>query len=248
MRRLLMIAAVAVLPVTASAVPFELVYEGSFSPAESLVGSSGNDLITTTTPFIVRARFDTSSPDLSIPPLPGWVSYAPTSATIVIGGVSYSIVGYGADPLFGPTVNVFDRTNVFNPNRYGVGFISNPLQDGAGFVADFSGANPDFVVTDLRSTQFVGYNGAGFLSGVGCFPPGNPSCTFQPWTLRDATGATFQLGFANRQEEFAEGAPLARVQLNAIPEPGTLVLLMAGLVGIARIGSRKGCDRRIQRG
>lgn len=231
--------AAALLPSISAAAILELQYDGSFSANESLIGSNGVDLITATTVFQVRARFDTASPDLSIPPLPGWVSYAPISATIVIGGVSYSIVGHTEDPVFGPTVNVFDRSNIFTPNFYGVGLFSNPIEDGAGFVADFDAANPEFSVDNLVPTEFVGYNGAGFLSGVGCFPLGNPACTFQPWTLRDASGAEYALGFFSRQEEVRDGAPLATVRIVAVPEPGTLGLLAAGLLGLVGLVRRR---------
>lgn len=231
--RLIAISLAAMLPAAAAAEPFDLIYEGSFSAAETLIAEGGGaDLITGTTPFRVVARFDTTSPDLSIPPLPGWASFAPIEASITIGGTRYSIVGHGEDPLSGVTVNVFDRTNVFVPGLYGVGLFVNPIQDGAGFVADFSAADPEFLVTDLTATVFQGYNGAGYLAGVGCLPPGAPACVAQPWSLRDAGGDTFGLGFARRTEEFVEGAPLARVRIVGIPEPGTLASFGLGAVAL----------------
>lgn len=238
-RWLVAAAAAALLPAVSAAAVLELQYDGYFSADESLIGSNGIDLIDATTFFQIRARFDTTSPDLSIPPLPGWVSYAPTAASIVIHGVTYSIIGHTEDPLFGATVNVFDRSNIFTPNFYGVGLFANPVADGAGLVADFDAANPEFSVDNLVPTEFVGYNGAGFLSGVGCFPLGNPDCTFQPWRLRDGNGAEYALGFLSRIEEFSEGAPLATVRIVAVPEPGALGLLAIGLLAVAGLRRRR---------
>lgn len=209
-----------------SAAGFELRYSGWLSEAETLVGAAGVDLVTDDTRFEFVARFDDASPNLVAPiPVPGFVAYAPISARITILGRSYRVVGAAEDPDYGVGIALFDRSNVFFPGVYGVGFIANPLQDGAGIIADFTAASPEFSVTDIVPTTFSGFAGAGYLSGIGCAPPDPRPCVPQPIALFADDGATFSLGFENgdRPAGLAHSAAII-----AVPEPDTWALLIAG--------------------
>lgn len=211
-------------PVSAAA--FELRYSGWLSADEGLVGASGVDLITAETRFELVARFDTASANLvAAIPVPGFVAYAPTSASIRILGQEFRVIGAGEDPAYGIGIALFDRTNVFFPGVYGVGFIANPLEDGAGIVADFESADPEFTVLNIKPTIFSGFAGAGYLAGIGCAPPDPRPCTPRPISLISGDGAAFSLGFANGDR--VGGLPHS-ASLAAVPEPGSWAILVAG--------------------
>jgi hypothetical protein len=142
----------------------------------------------------------------------------------------FSVDSFADNAAGGIAVSIFDKSNIFEPHKYGVGFIQDPVQDWAGMVGDFTGASPDFSVTNLVSTTFTGYNGVGVSGG----PFGTNF--IRPITLRRA-GDVFSLTLAGRIEEFADGAPLNTVVIQAIPEPATAALAgvaLAVLFGLRR--------------
>ena len=57
------------------------------------------------------------------------------------------------------------------PGKYGVGFIVDPVLDGAGIIGRFADATANFTVDALIKTELTGFIGAGFRSGPGA-PPG----------------------------------------------------------------------------
>jgi hypothetical protein len=141
----------------------------------------------------------------------------------------------------GVAVSIFDPSNVFTPGRYAVGLFADPVADGAGFVGDFLSASPGFSVTSLRPTEFTGYQGAGFLAGVGCFF--GPVCTPSPLLMRDTAGTAYGLQLASRTEEAADGAPLHTARLvAAVPEPATWTMLIVGFGAIGATLRRR--DKR----
>lgn len=221
-----------------SAAVFELRYSGWLSAGEMLVGPAGTDLIDADTRFDFVARFDTASPNLvAAIPVPGFVAYAPSSATITIQGDNYRVVGAAEDPEYGVGIALFDRSNVFFPGVYGIGFIANPLEDGAGIIGDFTAASPDFSVTNVISTSFSGFDGAGYLAGIGCAPPDPRPCVPRPIALIGSGGAAFSLGFENGDRP---GGLAHSASLTAIPEPGTWALLVSGFAAAGIRLRRKG--------
>jgi hypothetical protein len=238
-------AAFALIADHAQAASFELIYNGSFntSDALNLASQSTPTFFTGQTAFIIRASFDTSTPNLApaVPnsPFVGFRAYAVSSATIDIAGQTYTMDSITTNPTAGATVAIFDQ-NSFTPGRYAIGILQQPPQDGAGIIGDFSGATPSFTVNSLTSTTtFTGYNGVGFGSGV-CLQgtPGNCQLNaITPFVLHSSANQTFALTLGNREEIYPGGVdtarpgprgPLNQAQLVATPEPGTL-----GAVGVA---------------
>jgi hypothetical protein len=229
---------------SAQASPFELIYNGVFNTQDALnlASQSSPTFFTSPTPFTLRAFFDTSSPNLAPPsppappPFAGFRAYSPSLATIDVGGQTYTIENFNTNPTAGMTVAIFDQ-NSFNPGRYGIGILQQPPQDGAGFVADFSGASPNFTVSSLVTTTYTGYNGVGYGSGVCAGGPG-VNCAITPFVLHDSSNATWSLTLGNYEEVYPGGVdpvgpgdltgPLNQVQLIATPEPATL-----GIMGVA---------------
>lgn len=217
----------------ANAAPFELTYSGWFSTAEAL--NPASDASPThfgaTTPFLLQARFDDSSPNLApLPPGPspfdGFRAYAPTSMTFYIGSAG-TFTANGTDNP-GLSVAIFD-SNSFTPGRYAVGFIVDPVADGAGIVGDFRGASPSFVASALGATTFTGFVGAGHSSGT-CMSGSPPMCPHNvtPVVLRDAGNTAWNLTLANFEGDLpAERMNMAAIA--AVPEPATYGLMIAGL-------------------
>ncbi|WP_375427277.1 PEPxxWA-CTERM sorting domain-containing protein [uncultured Sphingomonas sp.] len=216
---------------------FELRYSGWLSADETLIGSSGIDLIEADTRFDFTARFDTAGPNLvAALPFPGFVAYAPTSATISILGQNYRVIGATEDPAYGIGIALFDRSNVFFPGIYGVGFIANPSQDGAGIIGDFASASPGFSVANPTSTVFSDFAGAGYLAGIGCAPPDPRPCTASPIALIGSGGASFGLGLVTGERV---GGLSHSASLTAVPEPGTWALLMLGFGAVGAVLRRQ---------
>lgn len=219
----------------ALAAPFLLTYSGVFGTTDSISPSGGPTTnFSSPTPFTFTATFDTSSTNyVSSLPLflqAGWVSYSPTSATLSVGGETYSVDDFASNPASGVAVAIFDQATIFEPGFYGVGFIQDPIADGSGIVGDFRGASPGFTASNLVSTTFTGYRGAGFSAGTHNPPGSGPLVEARPITLRQGSDV-FLLRLGDRTEQFADGAPLHSASLTAVPEPGTL-----GLVGVAVAG------------
>ena len=164
--------------------------EGFFAPA---------------TPFQLVASFDDSSPNLVAGlGYPGFIAHTPISARMTIDGTEYSVAAFPDDPTGGITIAIFDQTNPFVTGKYGVGFIVDPVLDGAGIIGRFGDATTNFTVDALVETELTGFIGAGFRSGPGA-PPGacyaNPAlCAVVPISLSDINGAQYELRLGTRAE------------------------------------------------
>jgi hypothetical protein len=235
----------------AQAVPYELVYTGTFNSTEALnlQSSASPTFFAGTTPFTIHALFDDSSPNLAPTfggPFNGFRAYATTSATIDVLGAHYSIDSISTNPLAGITVAIFDQ-NSFMPGRYGIGLLADPVNDGAGVVGDFVTASPNFVVSALTPTVFGDYFGVGHGSGV-CITGSAPACPhlFTPWVLHDSANVAWNLTLGNYEEDYpvahTPGATVGPLNsaaiLSAVPEPSTYALMLAGLLGIASLRRR----------
>lgn len=228
----------------ANAAPFQLTYSGVFATTDS-ISEDGGPITTfaSPTPFTFTAVFDTSSTNYVsfLPPFlqSGWVSYSPISATLSVGGQTYSVDDFASNPASGIAVAIFDQNTIFEPGFYGIGFIQDPIADGSGIVGDFASASPNFTASNLVSTAFTGYRGAGFSAGIHDPPGSGPLVEARPITLRQG-GDVFLLRLSDRTEEFSDGAPLHTVSLAAIPEPGTLVLVSITFAGLLGLRLRRG--------
>ena len=247
--RTLLAGALTVAAVGANAVPYQLIYTGTFNTTESLnlASAPSRTFFNGTTPFTINAFFDDSSPNV-LPPNPpflGFHAYVPSSATIRIGATTYSIDTAATNPNAGVTVSIFDTSQIFNPGRYGIGLIANVLADGAGIVGDFASASPGFSVNALTPTTFTDYFGVGHGSGP-CATGNPPACPHvdTPWVLRDGSNAVWNLTLGNYEEDFpvphtagAAVGPLntAVLVVSAVPEPGTIGLMLAGLAGMSAV-------------
>jgi hypothetical protein len=238
----------------AKAASFELIYSGSFNnqDALNLASESTRTFFSGDTPFTIRAFFDTSTPNLApaVPnsPFVGFHAYAPSLATIEIGGLTYTMDTFSTNPIAGVTVAIFDQ-NSFTPGRYAVGILQQPPQDGAGIIGDFTGASPNFTVNNLTSTTtFTGFAGVGYGSGV-CTEGSGANCqqhAVTPFVLHGGANQTYALTLGNYNAAYAGGPdagtrPLStglnQAQLVATPEPGTLGavgLALAAALGLAR--------------
>lgn len=223
--------------------PFQLTYNGVFGTTDSISPNGGpitNFL--NPTPFTLTATFDTTSTNYVsfLPPFlqAGWVSYSPISATLSAGGQVYSVDNFASNPVSGIAVAIFDQNTIFEPGFYGVGFIQDPIADGSGIVGDFASANPNFTASNLVSTTFTAYRGAGFSAGIHSQPGSGPLIEARPITLRQG-GDVFLLRLSDRTEEFSDGAPLHSVSLTAIPEPGTLALASIAFAGLLALRLRR---------
>lgn len=214
----------------ASAGTFKLTYTGTFSSANSLTGPGGTIVqFTDPTPFIATALFSDTSPNLAAPVgVPGFVAYSPLSASLIVDGHTFNVATYNQSPTQGISVAVFDQSTPFGPGHYAVGFLQNPLADGAGFIGDFGSASPGFSATQLTSTVFTDYQGVGYGSG-----PGSPPAVV-PIPLTD-TGGSYFLTLGNYDEEFAQGGVQNTARIQAIPEASSAaslaLMLSLGLAG-----------------
>lgn len=227
----------------AMAAPFQLTYNGVFGVTDSISPQGGPITnFANPVPFTLTATFDTTSTNYVtfLPPFlqTGWAAYSPTSATLSTGGQVYSVDDFASNPTSGISVAIFDQNTIFEPGFYGVGFIQDPVADGSGIVGDFSSANPNFTVSNMVSTTFAGYRGAGFSAGIHSMPGSGPLIEARPITLRQG-GDVFLLRLGDRTEEFSQGAPLHTASLTAIPEPGTLMLAGVAFAGLFALRLRR---------
>ena len=247
--RTVLAGALAAAAAAANAVPYQLVYTGTFNTTESLnlASASSRTFFAGTTPFTITALFDDSSPNLlpPVPPFLGFHAYVPSAATIRIGATTYSIETAATNATAGVTVSVFDRTQVFNNGRYGIGLIANVVADGAGIIGDFAGASPEFTVNALTPTTFTDYFGVGHGSGP-CISGNPPACPHldTPWVLRDSSGGVWNLTLGNYEEDYPAlhpgsaatvVGPLNTAVIIAVPEPATVALMLAGLAGVGTL-------------
>lgn len=223
----------------ASAAPFVFEFSGSLRAGDQLTAAgSGSNLIGSDRSFRLTASFDTSSPNLvGFFPFPGFVAYAPTSATIRIGSTTYGIATYDAATPEGIAIALFDPRQPFFPGLYGAGFIADPAADGAGIVGDFSSASPQFLVDSLVNTTFTGFNGTGYNQGPGCAAVDPAPCVPTPLSL-SANGQAYSLLLGPSEE--IVGGPLATASLTAVsvPEPSSWAMLTLGLAACTAMRRR----------
>ena len=225
----------------AAASQFLLTYGGTLNTVDTLALSSGGpNLLVAATSFVFTARFDDASANLvALVGVPGFVAYSPSSSAIQINGVTYHPLSFGADPVEGIGVAIFDSTTPFGPpGHYAAGFIRNPLADGPGIVGDFAGASPGFAAAHLRPTVFTGFNGAGYGGGFGCVPG---PCTIASISLIGPGGVAYSLTFKDRN---SGPSPANTASITAVPEPAGWAMMILGFGGIGaaartrRLGSR----------
>ena len=230
---------------SASAKPFELIYTGTFNGTDALNPANGvTDSFPDATPFLVKAFFDDSSPNLAAPVgVAGFAAYSPTSATLTIGRDTFNFATYNQDPAHGVSVAIYDDTTPFEPGHYGVGLLQNPLADGAGFIGDWLSAAPTFSASHLVPTVFTKYQGVGYGAGPDPQHTGNPSAV--PIPLTDAHGSPFVLTLGNYDEELSQGGVqnTAKIIALPVPEASTTVslglLLALGMGGVVVAAKRK---------
>lgn len=215
------------------------------------------------TPFVATALFDTSSPNL-LSFIPGSAIYVPSQASITFGGTTYEIAPFSAATPYGVSVAIFDRTSPFPPSpEYGIGLIGNPILDGAGILADYINASPNFTIDQLVTTTFAAsdYVGTGEQSGV-CTD--SVAVCEDPFAYHDNSVEPFLLtsngvqssltfpdqvtltnaSYVNDPSAPPPGVPypniiintVSTVSLTAVPEPSSWLLLGFGLTAVSMMG------------
>jgi hypothetical protein len=243
MRQFLLAAAAAVAALAgspAAAERFELRYAGFLYGIDQLTPAGGGpNALTGETPFTIRAVFDDTSPNLvAVIGVPEFVAYTPLSARLSVLGTTYDIKTFAAGSD-GIGVAIFGKGTPFgNPAHYGVGFIADPLADGAGIIGDFVSASPEFSATNLVPTVWQEFEGAGYLAGPGCLPFLPPPCRPTSWKLTTPGGDAFELLLATRDEEVALGRAAHIAQLLQVPTSATLGLFGLGAMVLAAVRRR----------
>ena len=221
--------------VPASATPFELIYTGTFSSADSLNPTGAAiDTFPDSTPFVAKAFFDDSSPNLvSKLPIHGFVAYSPTLATLTIGRDTFTFATYDQDPMHGVSIAISDSTTEFGPlGHYEVGFLQNPVAypvvGSAGFIGDFASVAPIFTAANLTPTTFIGYTRVRYGSGPET-SRGSGVHTIVPIPLTDTHGNTYSLTLGNYDEQAASGVQNT-ANILAVPVPETSSTISLGLL------------------
>lgn len=240
---LLLVGAAAGVPAPARAQTYALVMQGVLD-GRSAIGSGGTAApLAAASAFTLEAFFDVRAPNLVARiGVPGFVAYTPTAMRLTVGGRTYDVEPFdGAHPT-GFAVAVFDSTTPFGvPHRYGVGVIQNPLADGAGLIADFAGVTSPLLIGagGLTATTFTGYSGVGVTSGV-CTAGTGANCQAHAVTPIPLTwaGQAFSLTLGSYDDN-APATPTFTASLVAVPEPGPLALVAAGLAAAAGLGAAR---------
>lgn len=239
-RRIAIILIVVALAGTARATPLQLVYDGYFSPGDTLGGVA----FTAFTPFEARATFDSSAPIYQLEP--GAAAYAPSAFTLRLQGTTYAVTRVQDDAKYGQTVVIFDKTSsdanssaYQGTPHYGVGFFS--LGGGnVGVIGDWTAATPEITLGTLAPTTFNKFYGVGYNDGPIGLAAGGVATTLQLNDPADYNSADPSLTFAGGNQ----GAPTTadnQATILAVPEPASLMLLagMVGALGFYRRYSRK---------
>lgn len=237
-KSLIGVLAYATLSASAAAAPFVFELTGSLRETDRLTATgSDTNLIGADRSYRFVASFDTSSPNLvGFFPFPGFVAYAPTSASISIGGTTYGLTSYSPATPQGVAVALFDPRQPFFPGLYGAGFFADPVADGAGIVGDFTGTSTGLLVDQLASTTFTGYQGSGYNQGPGCSPVDPAPCVPTPLSL-SAGGQSYALLFGPSGD--VVGGPLATASLSKVPTPASWALLAVGAAFAAGVPRRR---------
>ena len=140
----------------------------------------------------------------------------------------------------------------------GAGFLANPMDDGAGIIADFLASSPTFTLPNLVSANYTAANyfGVGFGSGPCPSPPPDSNGVCVPATDKNTVvpiplnGGAFELtlgeySLTNPLYENVPGIPPSTFNDNpftasltaVVPEPSTWALLLVGFAGLAAAGS-----------
>jgi len=227
---------------SARAQSFELIMQGALDARSALLIGGTTTPLTAGTTFSLQAFFDAAGPNLAAPVgIPGFRAYTPASVQLTMGARTYALQPFDATHPTGVSVAIFDGTTPFGPpGHYAVGLIQDPVADGAGIVADFTGATPAFsLASGVVPATFTGYFGVGVQGGV-CTMGGGGNCSAYATTPIPMTwaGQSFGLVLGNYDDD-APGTAAYTASLAAVPEPGTLGLLAAGLAGAAAVGRRR---------
>ena len=171
----------------------------------------------------------------------GFVAYTPSLIQLAVGGRTYTVQSFTPATPTGLAVSIFDATTPFDFGRYGVGVIQNPLADGAGIVADYSGASPPFVIgmTGVIPTTFTGFNGVGVSSGV-CVVGTPANCQTNAITPIPMTfGAdAYSLTLGSYSQDVGPGF-LYSASITAVPEPASVLLVGVGILAIGATVRRR---------
>ena len=244
MQTLKLAALLALAAAPATAKLWDFTYQGHLLPGTVVAGTT----LAKPQSFTLHARFDDASTNLAaIPGVPGFVAYAPQSASLRTGGASYALQGWnGTD---GIAISIFDGTTPFAdvPGHYAAGFIQDVANDGAGIVGDWITSTPGFDASHLTPFKLTReeFWGVGYTSGhctSACFQPGQTNAIEPlPVTLNGvATAITINPnGDYNIPSNGLENPTPFRdfAALSAVPEPATMALF--GVGSIAFIAARR---------